>query len=134
MRIFQKNRPRKKISVLNVHTETSTMGRNNRLAQVDTIIAEARVQVNNSDIVFIGGDFNTLFPNDAKQVVQKLNDAGFSCATDTAGHTAEALFGLIKPKEDYIFYKGVKALHSGKLSQSRASDHYPMYAVFRSYQ
>lgn len=124
--VFLRNR---KICVFSVHTETSSMARQKRMEQFDAIIQEAQLQPLSNGPFLIGGDFNTLFPGDAKRAMQKFNDAGFRC--ETSGHTARAFFGLIKPKEDYIFYKGLKAISAGKLSSSKASDHYPIYTVFQ---
>src|SRR5688572_17941758 len=117
----------KKILVYSVHTETSTMGRKKRLEQWDTIIEHARSQSSGYQYMVIGGDFNTLFPKDAKEIVQKFSLEGFAWATTGIGYTAEALFGLIKPKEDYIFSKGLQAINAGKLEGSKASDHYPLF-------
>ena len=57
--------------------------------------------------MIIGGDFNTLFPRDAKEAIKKFDSEGYQLATAAAGHTARALYGLIQPKEDYIFSKGL---------------------------
>ena len=119
----------KNIRVFSVHTETSTMARHKRMAQLDAIIEQALLNVDRFDMVFVGGDFNTLFPKDAKEAIQKFDNAGFTYATASAGHTATAFFGLIKPREDFIFYKGGKLVNSGKILQSKASDHLPIYAV-----
>jgi endonuclease/exonuclease/phosphatase family metal-dependent hydrolase len=121
----------KRILVFSVHTETSSMGRKKRLAQWDAILEHARSQSPGYRYMVIGGDFNTLFPKDAEEIVQKFSLEGFAWATAGIGHTAEALFGLIKPKEDYIFSKGLQAINASKLGGSKASDHYPIYATFR---
>lgn len=121
----------KKILVYSVHTETSTMGRKKRTEQWDAILEHAQRQLVNYPCTVIGGDFNTLFPKDAGQVVEKFRTAGFGWATAAAGHTARAFYGLIKPREDYIFYTGLQALSGGKIESSKVSDHYPVYATFR---
>ena len=121
----------KKILVYSVHTETSSMTRKKRMEQLDSMIAHAAQQSANYRYIVIGGDFNTLFPKDVTEAIQKFSAAGFGCATAATGHTASALFGLIKPREDHIFYKGLQATRAGKIETSKASDHYPIYATFR---
>ena len=121
----------KSVLVYSVHTETSTMGRKKRMDQWDAIIEHARVRSGQYKYTVIGGDFNTLFSKDAKLVVQKFDTAGFQCATAGTGYTARALYGLVKPTEDHIFGSGFQVLSSGKIDSSKASDHLPVYAVFR---
>jgi endonuclease/exonuclease/phosphatase family metal-dependent hydrolase len=121
----------KKIMVYSVHTETSTMGRKKRMDQWDAILEHARIHSVQYQYKLIGGDFNTLFPKDAENVIQKFNAAGFTCATASVGYTAKAFYGLIKPQEDYIFCQGISVLSAGKIDSSESSDHLPVYAVFR---
>jgi endonuclease/exonuclease/phosphatase family metal-dependent hydrolase len=121
----------KKILVYSVHTETSSMARKKRMEQWDAILQHAGNKAAQYKYMMIGGDFNTLFSKDAKTVVQKFTAAGFQCATDSVGPTAKALYGLIKPREDYIFSRGFQILDAGKIDSSKASDHLPVYAVFR---
>ncbi len=125
------NLGKKKILVYSVHTETSSMKRRKRVEQWDAILEDARLRSTGYKYVLIGGDFNTLFTKDVERLKQKFNAAGFQCATDTAGSTARAFFGLIKPGEDYIFSSGFKVIRSGKIDDSKASDHYPIYTVLR---
>jgi len=121
----------KKILVYSVHTETSTMGRKKRIDQYDAILEHARLHSVNYRYKVIGGDFNTLFPKDAKVLIQKFDTAGFLCATAGTGYTARAFYGLIKPREDHIFASGFQVLTGGKLDSSKSSDHLPVYAVFK---
>jgi endonuclease/exonuclease/phosphatase (EEP) superfamily protein YafD len=101
------------------------------MEQWDAILEHAIKQSGRYTFILIGGDFNTLFPKDAKTLVRKFSSAGFHCATDSMGSTAKALYGLIKPREDYIFMRGMEAVQAGKIDSSKASDHLPVYAVFK---
>ena len=121
----------KKILVYNAHTETSTMSRKKRMEQLNAILDHAAMQSSNYKCMIIGGDFNTLFPRDAKEAIKKFDSEGYQLATAAAGHTARALYGLIQPKEDYIFSKGLAVVSGGKIESSRSSDHFPVYATFR---
>ncbi len=121
----------KKILVYSVHTETSSMRREYRMDQVDTIIEHAKTQFPNYNYILIGGDFNTLYAKDRKRIIEKFSNNGFNCATDTIGYTAKALMGLIKPHLDYIFCKGLNVINADKITTSKASDHFPVFATLK---
>lgn len=94
-----------KILVYSVQTETVVMSRKKRMDQVDAIIEHARLQLPAFKYVLIGGDFNTLFSKSSRLAVEKFRNNGFDWSTATVGTTANAFFGLIKPKHDYFFPK-----------------------------
>lgn len=119
-----------KILAYSVHTETSVMSRKNRMDQLDAIIENAEMQAPNYKYVLIGGDFNTLFPKSSKLAVEKFTKNGFDWSTASVGTTARAFFGLVKPRHDYIFTKGMKPLDAVKIETSKSSDHYPVLATF----
>lgn len=120
----------KKILVYSVHTETFGMSRKDRMDQVDGIIEHARLQSSKYKYTLIGGDFNTAFPKDARWVVEKFTGEGFDWSTDKVGSTARAMFGLVKPTNDYLFSKGLKLTNAFKIGESRSSDHYPVFASY----
>ena len=120
----------KKILVYSVHTETLAMSRQHRMDQIDGILQQARIQSPNYKYVLIGGDFNTLLSKDGQMVIDKFNDNGFDWSTKTVGTTARATLGLIKPRHDYLFSRGLTLMNSGKIETSVSSDHYPVFATF----
>ena len=120
----------KKILVFSVHRETIMMRKKNRINQTEAVIEHAILQHSDYDYMVIGGDFNTLFAADAKRVVVQFKDKGFDWATGQAGKTASAFFGIIKPRLDYIFTRGLTLVTAGKVSNSKSSDHYPVFATF----
>ena len=120
----------KKILVYSVHTETFAMSKEKRMDQVDAIITHAKQQSPNYQYVLIGGDFNTLFTKDGKWVVDKFTGNGFDWSTSTVGSTARAMHGLIKPRHDYLFSKGLTVAHTGRIEASKSSDHYPIISTF----
>jgi endonuclease/exonuclease/phosphatase family metal-dependent hydrolase len=120
----------KKILVYSIHTETFGMGRKDRMDQIDDIIKHARLQSPNYDYTLIGGDFNTVFSKDAQLVVDKFTGDGFDWPTAAVGSTARAVFGLVKPTNDYLFSKGLKLTNAFKIEASQSSDHYPVCATF----
>lgn len=119
-----------KILVYSAQTETVVMSRKKRMDQVDAIIEHARLQSPAYKYVLVGGDFNTLFSKSSKLAVEKFRSNGFDWSTATVGTTASAFFGLIKPKHDYIFSKGLKLIDASKMEESKSSDHYPVLATF----
>lgn len=120
----------KKILVYSVHTETVMMSRMHRMDQVDAIIQHAKTKWNSYDYILIGGDFNTLFSKSADMTVGKFRNNGLAWASATAGNTASAFWGMMKPTHDYIFIKGLKVISAGKIDASKSSDHFPVFATF----
>ncbi|HEU4634319.1 MAG TPA: endonuclease/exonuclease/phosphatase family protein, partial [Flavisolibacter sp.] len=121
---------REKILVYSVQTETVVMSNKKRMEQVDAIIAHARMRLPGYKYVLIGGDFNTLFTRSSRLAVAKFRESGFEWSTETVSTTARAFFGVIKPKHDYIFSKGLKFINASKMETSKSSDHYPVLATF----
>lgn len=120
----------KKILVYSVHTETFAMSKDKRMDQVDAIIAHAKLQSPNYQYLLIGGDFNTLFPADGKWVVDKFTGNGFDWSTSSVGSTARAMYGLVKPRHDYLFSRGLTVASAGRIEASKSSDHYPIISSF----
>lgn len=121
----------KKVLVFSVHTETMVMSRKKRMDQVEAIIEHANQQLPHYQYVLIGGDFNTLLTKDGQLAIDRFHRNGFNWSTANAGKTASAFFGLVKPRHDYIFTKGLQVADSYKIASSRSSDHYPVFASFR---
>jgi endonuclease/exonuclease/phosphatase family metal-dependent hydrolase len=121
----------KKILVYSIHTETFAMSRKDRMDQIDGIIAHARLQSPNYKYTLIGGDFNTVFSKDAQMVVDKFTGNGYDWSTAEVGSTARAMLGLVKPRHDYLFSKGLKLTNAFKLETSQSSDHYPVFATLK---
>lgn len=121
----------KKMLVYSVHTETAVMSRKKRMDQVDAILNHVREQEPRYQYILIGGDFNTLFTKSSKLAVDRFAKKGFNWSTAGVGTTAQAFFGLVKPRHDYIFSKGLQVVKARKIETSRSSDHYPVLATFR---
>lgn len=119
----------KKILVYSAHTETLVMSRKNRMEQVDGIIQHAKLQSANYKYILIGGDFNTLLARDADMVVDKFRGNGFDWSTEKVGSTARAMMGLVKPRHDYLFSKGLTLANASKIETSVSSDHYPVFST-----
>lgn len=120
----------KKILVYSVHTETMVMSLKNRMDQVDAIIEHASQQLPDYKYVLIGGDFNTLSQKNGQMAIDKFRSNGFNWSSSSAGKTASAFFGLLKPRHDYIFSKGLNVTDCYKIESSKSSDHFPVFATF----
>lgn len=114
-----------KVAAYSVHTETLEMSRAKRMDQVDSLIADAKLQSGGYDQIIIGGDFNTLSALDVIEITTKFKDADFTWATKNAGYTAKSL--IYRTFLDYIFSKGFTVRENGKLASAKASDHKPIY-------
>jgi len=119
------------ILVMSVHRETIMMSRKNRTGQLEAITEYARLQMPLYRYIIVGGDFNTLFAADGARVVKEFRDIGFEWTTANTGSTAHAFLGMVHPTLDYLFTYGLTLLHAGKLENSAASDHYPVFATCR---
>jgi endonuclease/exonuclease/phosphatase family metal-dependent hydrolase len=120
---------RRKILVYSVHTETVAMSRKKRMDQVDFILHYAQQQSSRYKYVLIGGDFNTVFPKYSRSVIHKFHSIGFDWQTSNVGSTAQAMMGLARPVNDYLFSRGFAFKSAYAIRSSRASDHYPVFAT-----
>ena len=83
-------------------------------------------QVDKGDeIVFLGGDFNSLTRGSVVYLEQRLGQAGLQRLSKNTGHTFE-YFG-IKLTLDHIFASGVEKYEAGVWRGSDASDHSPIW-------
>jgi endonuclease/exonuclease/phosphatase family metal-dependent hydrolase len=83
-------------------------------------------KVNKGDeLVFIGGDFNSLTRGSIFYLEQRLGQASLQRLSKNTGHTFE-YFG-IKLTLDHIFASGVEEFEAGVWRGSDASDHFPLW-------
>lgn len=114
-----------RIRVYSVHTETSWLGIDERIEQVDSILASVPAEFEH---VVIGGDFNTVSSATIKRVEQRFTNAGFTRGSRSVDFTAvEGPFGLLEFELDHIFVKGFKVLSAGTGEKTDASDHLPIW-------
>jgi endonuclease/exonuclease/phosphatase family metal-dependent hydrolase len=117
----------KKISVFSVHLGV-IISPEHRKEQVRTII---NAIAPTADKCIIAGDLNTYAQIHTKAVTQTLEDAGFSIATKNTGWTYKYWYLLnYRTALDYIFYKGLKLIKAGKITDGSRSDHLPIWAEF----
>jgi endonuclease/exonuclease/phosphatase family metal-dependent hydrolase len=113
------------IRVYSVHTETSWLGIDERIEQVDSILASVPAEFKH---VVIGGDFNTVSAGTIRRVERRFTDAGFTHASRSVDFTAmEGPFGLLELDLDHIFVKGFRVLSAGAGEKTEVSDHLPIW-------
>jgi endonuclease/exonuclease/phosphatase family metal-dependent hydrolase len=116
-----------RIRVYSVHTETSWLGIDERIEQMDSILASVPAEFEH---IVIGGDFNTVSAGTIRRVEQRFTDAGFTRASRGVDFTAtEGPFGLLELDLDHIFVKGFRVLSVGAGEKTEVSDHLPLWLI-----
>jgi endonuclease/exonuclease/phosphatase family metal-dependent hydrolase len=121
----------RRLRVVSVHLSTLVIPLEDRLEQVD-VLCDSLAQVDFP--IIIGGDFNTVSTEGRREVRQHMRHCGFRQVRLPEGQTARS--GAMEFLDhdlvlDYFFYRGLKPSRSGIGNQFTASDHYPVWAVFR---
>ncbi len=115
-----------KILVYSVHTETFWLSSRQRAVQFDYLVNNPG---NESKYVIVGGDFNTMTPKSVVNLVKRFGRFGLERASKNAGPTVEkGVFGFAM---DHIFARNMTVLETGVWSETKASDHSPLWAVLR---
>ena len=110
------------VLVCSTHLATVWSGEEKRMLQADTILKSIP---QNYPHVIIGGDFNTLTGGNLENLEEKFTHYGYIRATKGLGKTVKAWpFGF---RADHIFSKGFQLVETGKVEESRASDHIPIW-------
>jgi len=117
----------KSLLLYSIHQSTVSLKKSKRADQLETVLSDINTERENYNQVIVGGDFNTLFKKDLKSTITLFEELGFKFATENIGHTSAALFNIVKPKNDHIFTKSGKVINSGKLQDSKSSDHLPIF-------
>lgn len=120
----------KSILLYSIHSETVVMDRRKRMQQIDAIISDIESKDDDVDHVIIGGDFNTLLKMDLVRYNRKFSAIGMAWDSEDIGATGDYLFGIVKPANDHIYSKNLKFLDSGKLEDSKSSDHLPIFVKY----
>jgi len=113
------------ILVYSVHTATAVVSSENRLNQADSILKSISEQ---HPHIIIGGDFNTLFSQNIRDLESVFLKNGFSRASRDAGVTVEKAF--FNFTLDHVFVKGLELIESGT-TETEASDHRPLWVLLK---
>jgi endonuclease/exonuclease/phosphatase family metal-dependent hydrolase len=117
------------ILAYSVHTEIFWLKNPERIEQIE-YIAESVPQ--KSKYVIVGGDFNTEFPRNVRNIEKVFDEAGFTRVSRGIGSTAMGdPLGLITFEMDHVFTKGLTVVENGKLEEAEASDHLPIWLMLK---
>ena len=115
-----------KILTYSVHTETVWLSQSKRLAQFETLLADIEDRY---ELIIVGGDFNTVTPGSLEALDALFEQAGLVRASEGAGYTVEK--GGWRFVMDHIFAGGFLPLENGVWRDTKASDHYPVWATLQ---
>jgi endonuclease/exonuclease/phosphatase family metal-dependent hydrolase len=119
-----------RVRAYNVHTATVLMSDAKKLDQLEAVVDDVSPGY---DCVLVAGDFNTVLPGSVSRSAALFEKAGFDYASADAGATFDVL-GLLPLTLDHLFTKGLRVQASGVVKKARASDHFPLWAVFQQPQ
>jgi len=114
------------VFVYSVHTETFWLSRRQRGVQLDSLVNNTG---NESKYVIIGGDFNTMTPRSVVNLEKRFGRFGLERTSKSAGTTVE--IGVFRFAMDHIFARNMTVLETGVWRETKASDHFPLWAVLR---
>lgn len=108
--------------VYSVHTETAVLGGEKRYEQVQAIVDDIG---DDPSRVLVGGDFNTLTDGEIAELEDQFGSIDLVRASAGAEPTVEK--GGVDFSLDHIFTKGGPVLGDGVWTESKASDHSPVW-------
>jgi len=112
------------IPVYSTHTETVWLGPQKRQEQLETLLRDIG---EDSQLVIVGGDFNTFTAQSITDLEREFAQVGLERVSRGAGHTFEhSNFGFTL---DHIFARGFAVIDSGVWADTKASDHFPLWAT-----
>lgn len=116
----------KEILIYSAHTATIATSRKKREAQIECILKDVEQQQRHYDHILVGGDFNTLLAPYRRYVVNSFASQNLKQLTADSGPTSSYWSGLLSPTIDHIFGKKMEVLKVQTISDSEASDHFPL--------
>jgi endonuclease/exonuclease/phosphatase (EEP) superfamily protein YafD len=119
------------VQVVSVHLATLIVGLDNRVEQAvvlrDSLIAPAGPSI-------VGGDFNSGTDLEGNLFSRVMREVGFRKARLPGGRTARGgpldIVGY-HLKLDHIYYRDLEYVSAGVHREATASDHFPIWSVFR---
>jgi endonuclease/exonuclease/phosphatase family metal-dependent hydrolase len=110
------------VLVYSTHLATFWSGGEKSMLQADAILKSIP---QHHPYVIIGGDFNTLTVGRFENLENKFRRYGYILATKGIGKTAKAW--PFRFQTDHIFSRGFRPVDAGKVEESGASDHFPIW-------
>ncbi|MDX2472226.1 MAG: endonuclease/exonuclease/phosphatase family protein [Candidatus Krumholzibacteria bacterium] len=119
------------VRAISLHTSTMIMEQDKRIAQARAVgDSLGGLQ----ELMVIGGDFNTVSVYEVNRLRQTMRRLGLQSARLPSGPTISNRFKKLPgstPVLDHLFSHGLEATDTGVDRTTTASDHYPIWAVFR---
>jgi endonuclease/exonuclease/phosphatase (EEP) superfamily protein YafD len=119
------------IQVVSVHTSTLIVDLENRVEQI-VVVRDSLVSP--SGPVIVGGDFNTGTNWEGTLFRRVMRQVGFRETRPPKGRTARGgpldIFGY-HLKLDHLYYRDLEFVSAGVCRNTAASDHFPIWGVFR---
>jgi len=121
------------IRIYNLHTATLSVPKAKRRDQFRAVVNHLNQveQMVSADQAIIAGDFNTDKSNDIDFLVNLYKEEGFNWANENVGPTWQKFSGIRKFRLDHVFTRGFEITAAGKPSESKASDHLPIWVRLR---
>ena len=113
--------PKLELLVYSVHTATAVVSAKRRLEQSDSLLQSIAEEYNH---IIIGGDFNTMFSQNVKDLEKVFSKNGFIRASREAGATVR--WSFLNFTMDHLFIKGLDVIATGT-AETLASDHRPLW-------
>ena len=113
----------RKIMAYSVHTATIILSPDMRLKQADSLLNSLSVD---EEHIIIGGDFNTIFEQNIRDLDAVFTKNNFTRATRRVGPTLQR--GPFKFRTDHLYVKGFEVLDAGTVF-TEASDHQPIWTI-----
>jgi len=113
--------PNIEMLVFSVHTATVVLSAKRRQEQADSLLQSIAEEHDN---IIIGGDFNTMFSQNVKDLEKTFSKNGFIRASREAGPTVR--WSFINFNMDHLFTKGLDVIATGTV-ETMASDHKPLW-------
>ena len=111
------------ITAISTHFETFWIFQRKKSTQAEFLAN----QINkDEELVYIGGDFNSLTNGSVKFLEERFNQIGLERLSKNSGHTFE--YSGVKLTLDHIFASRVEDFEAGVWRGSDASDHFPLWA------
>ncbi len=117
------------IRTYSLHLETVLLSQSKRIGQLQWAMDHISTTAEDQPVIF-GGDFNSGLYGDVKKMVEVCKNHDLAWNTQDIGSTFRR-FGIIRPSMDHIFSRGFEHLASGKLRESSASDHSPIWSKLK---
>ena len=114
-----------RIRVYSIHLATVVLSQERRLLQVDSLL---RSIPEDYKYVIVGGDFNSVFSENIRDIEKIFRANQFYRASENAEYTVKK--GPFEFTLDHFFVKNFKTLDTGTHS-TEASDHKPLWVIIK---